>query len=210
MIFVDAHEKEEIKKYVKMHADQVKVYDNFGADYAVGGYLIERKRWAEIAGRLLETDRDLYVQLDELLTNAETLDAKPVLLVEGDLGSELAYTQLPRKRVAEYLTGVSIMEIHTMLSTDPETTAKILAKLEAGDPPNIQRVRGSPPSLEEEPRFIVEGIQGLGPRKAEKLLDKFGNVYNLVNADVEDIQSIHGFGEKTAQQIYNSFRSQYE
>lgn len=210
MIVIDKHEKGGVEKYLEQRADEVEYWDDFGGDYAVGDFLIERKRWAEVAGRMLETDRHLYWQLEKLKVAAEAMEVTPALLVEGDLGAALEHTQLPRERMARYLAGVSRMGIHCMLSVDSENTAKILCDLEEDDYPDVQRTRGSPPSREEEPRYIVEGIQGLGPSKAKKLLEHFGTVHGVVTADVEEIASIYGFGDKTAQQVYNAFRNEYD
>ena len=209
MIVIDKHEKGGVESYLEQRADEVEYWDDFGGDYAVGTHLVERKRWAEVAGRMLETDRHLYWQLEKLKTAAEAMDVTPTLLVEGDLGAALEHTQLPRERMARYLAGVARMGINCILSTDAECTAKILCDLEEDDYPDVQRTRGSPPSREEEPRYIVEGIQGLGPSKAEKLLERFGSAHGVANASVEEIADIHGFGDKTAQQVHNAFRNEY-
>lgn len=209
MIIIDVHETEEVKRYLRQRADEVDEWSEFGGDYIVSDWLVERKRWREVAGRMLETDRHLYWQLEKLKTSAEAMELKPVLLVEGDLGATLEHTKLPRERMSRYLAGVTRMRIHTVLSTSRENTAKILCDLETDEYPDVQRTRGSPPSRQEEPRFIVEGISGLGPSKAKTLLQEFKSARGVANASVDEIQSIHGFGEKSARQVYNAFRNEY-
>lgn len=209
MILMDIHEKDKIKYEVETACDEVEYSNNFCADYIVGDYIIERKRWQEIAGRLLETDRDLYVQLDELKDMSEALSLKPILLIEGDLGATINYSKLPRDRVAEYLAGVTVMDINTVLSTSPQATAKILKFWETNELPDVERMRGAPPSEKEEPRFILEGIGGLGPSKAKNLLADFETVENVVNASPDDLKQVSGIGEKTANLIYNTFRKKY-
>ena len=208
-VIIDVHESNEVVNAAKRHCDEVKMWDNFGGDYIAGKYIIERKRWREIAGRMLEPDTHLYYQIEKLMAAAESFDLTPALLVEGDLCHELEHTKLPRERVGQYLTGVSVLEIHQILSVDQENTGSILSKLERDKVPDTRRKRGSPPSLNDEPRFILEGISGLGPNKAEALLDHFGTVENVVLASPEKIATLPGFGDKTAQTISNAFRKEY-
>lgn len=210
MIVMDKHEKSEITRLVERACDKVDYWDDFGGDYAVGGNLIERKRWEEVAGRMMETDRHLYYQLDKLVTAADAMDLRPCLLLEGDMGAEFEHTDLPRDRVSEYLAGVTVMDIHTIVSTSRRSTAKILHRLEDQNAPDVRRVRGAPPSTEEQPRYVLEGIEGLGPSTAEGVLDRFGNVKSVALATPAELEEVPGVGEKTAERIREAFDADYQ
>ncbi len=49
--------------------------------------------------------------------------------------------------------------------------------------------------------LILQGLQGVGAKRAEQLIDRFGNVRNVMNASVEELLSVDGIGEHTARQI---------
>ena len=48
----------------------------------------------------------------------------------------------------------------------------------------------------------VEDIEGIGPKRRQKLLTHFGGLKGLKNASVEDIAKISGISRALAQKIY--------
>ncbi|MFZ2655062.1 MAG: helix-hairpin-helix domain-containing protein [Victivallales bacterium] len=54
--------------------------------------------------------------------------------------------------------------------------------------------------------FILQGLPGIGRRKAELLIEKFGSVEAVVNAKSEDLSTVYGMGEKTIEDIKNVLR----
>lgn len=50
-------------------------------------------------------------------------------------------------------------------------------------------------------RNLLQGLPGVGPLRAAALLDRFGSVQNVVNADREKLTGVDGIGKKTAQRI---------
>jgi ERCC4-type nuclease len=49
--------------------------------------------------------------------------------------------------------------------------------------------------------FILQGLPGVGPRRAQRLLERFGSVEAVIKARMEDLGVISGIGERTARQI---------
>jgi ERCC4-type nuclease len=198
---MDVHEKGGMKELVRGACEDVNELDGFGGDYAVGGHLIERKRWEEVAGRMTESDRNLFYQLDKLTSAADELGVEPALLleVESDLGLE--HSRLPEHQMAKYLAGTARMGVQVILSTGQRCTASILADLEDGTPPDVRRVRGTPDGDEHAARFVIEGFQGIGPSTAEALLEHLGTVEDVVSATEEELTSVPGVGPATAGKI---------
>ncbi|MFM8901405.1 MAG: excinuclease ABC subunit UvrC [Burkholderiales bacterium] len=50
----------------------------------------------------------------------------------------------------------------------------------------------------------LEDIAGIGPRKRAKLLQRFGGVRGVVDAGVQDLQTVEGISKKLAEEIYRA------
>jgi len=206
---MDRHEKGGIKRMVREECDEVMETDDFGADYAAGGYLIERKRWGEIPGRLMDSEKDLHWQLSRTVEAAEALGATPALLVEGRIGEAFEHTAIKPGRVSTYLDGATLLGVEQMLSTGKRATARKLARLEDGDPPDARRVRGTVDDPMDEPRFVLEGVRGLGPSTAEALLEEFGTVAEVARATSSQLQRADGVGPSTAESVRDAFDTEW-
>jgi excinuclease ABC subunit C len=51
----------------------------------------------------------------------------------------------------------------------------------------------------------LEKIQGLGPKKRQRLLKQFGGLREIKSAGVEDLCTVDGINEALAQRIYDRF-----
>jgi len=49
--------------------------------------------------------------------------------------------------------------------------------------------------------FILQGLPGIGPERAGRLLAHFGSVANFTKASAEELAAIDGIGESTAAKI---------
>ncbi len=49
--------------------------------------------------------------------------------------------------------------------------------------------------------FILQGLPGIGPERAERLLAHFGSVANVTKASADELAAIDGIGESTAAKI---------
>lgn len=52
---------------------------------------------------------------------------------------------------------------------------------------------------------VLEGIEGLGPKRRQQLLKQFGGIQGIKRAGVEDLSSINGISRALAQRIYDYF-----
>ncbi len=53
---------------------------------------------------------------------------------------------------------------------------------------------------------VLEEIEGIGKKKREALLEKFGTIDKIMSANVEELASVSGIGEELAKKIYAYFK----
>ena len=49
--------------------------------------------------------------------------------------------------------------------------------------------------------YVLQGLPGVGPTRAQRLLAAFGSVEDVMTAPVEDLTEVEGIGSKTAQSV---------
>jgi excinuclease ABC subunit C len=57
-------------------------------------------------------------------------------------------------------------------------------------------------------KSVLEGIEGLGPKRRQLLLRQFGGLQEVARAGVEDLCRIKGISKQLAQRIYDTFHSE--
>ena len=48
---------------------------------------------------------------------------------------------------------------------------------------------------------MLQGLAGVGPERAKRLLDEFGSVESVLTASMEDLRAVDGIGLTTAEAI---------
>ena len=46
--------------------------------------------------------------------------------------------------------------------------------------------------------FLLQGLPGVGPERAARLLERFGSVQAIMTASADDLATVDGIGERTA------------
>lgn len=175
------------------------------ADFLVGDYIIERKQYGDFIGRINQSERDIWQQMLATQNAADELGYKPTLLFEGEWQGALNWTNMTPKEPTMAIGSLMKMGIQTVHVMGPRATAQLLVKLDDGTSHDIGSIRDTP-SVPEEliPRYLTEGFPGVGPSRAEDILDRYGDFATVVNVAVEnpeDLQEISGIGDATAEKI---------
>lgn len=217
MIIVDNREKRSI---VPGKLEQFGVMIKF-ADLPVGDYLIsdtlcvERKEMNDYIASL--TSGHLHTQLYELSTNFEV----SYLIVEGIISEALMYRKIKREVYLSSLAGASLKKslegkrgivqiINLETAFDTALFLKSLDERVGGNEPRIPKISRVKKGIKDQLVFIVSSLPGIGEIRAKKLLEHFGDLKNLVNADLEEIASIPGIGFKTARELHGLFFKKYD
>lgn len=211
-MLADKAEKSRITRLVRENCTDVEWDSNFGADYVAGDHVVERKTWQEIPERMMRNENDLFMQLTKLQNAADELDKEAVLLLEGPMMDATAHTAVPTENIQKYVAGAFQLGISVMTTLDKKHTSKVLEKLDTPSAnPGTDAIRDPSKVPDgERPRYILEGLDGVGPATARDLLGHFGTVEDVMTAAGEDLQEVDGVGPATAEKIRTSATEVYE
>ena len=199
LIIADTRESRLVILELKRLGAQVEERTISPGDYVVGeGFGIERKSMRDFIQSIFK--KRLFEQIERLR------EAYPrcCLVVEGD---PLRISALPNPSIfwgalAKLITDA---EVPVVFTPDEIHTALFLYALARKLQEEGERVeaRYKPKimSLPVRQRFIVEGLPGVGPKLADRLLRTFGSVRAVFNASEHLLAKVKGVGPKKAKEI---------
>lgn len=216
MIIVDTHENRSI---VPKQLEKFGVEIRF-ADLPVGDYLlsdtlcVERKEINDYVSSL--TSGHLHTQLSDLSTNFDV----SYLIVEGIISEALMYRKIKRESYLSSLAGASLKRspegkkgivqiINLETAVDTAVFLKSLDERVGGNEHRIPPISRIKRSKGDSLVFVVSSLPGIGLVRAKKLLEHFGDLRSLVNADAGEIARIRGIGSKTASELQKLFVKKY-
>jgi Fanconi anemia group M protein len=167
---------------------------------------VERKTASDFVASIL--DRRLFGQT----TRMKVLFPRAVLIIEGDLSAVPHSIDMEALRGA--LAFLVVREGITVLQRrDAAETAAMLrimarhAQERVGQPVSLREPR---PQIEElYGAYLVEGLPGIGPRRARMLLAHFGSPAAIMCAPAEELARVPGIGKKSAQRIWQAVNARY-
>ena len=169
-------------------------------DYLVDGrFAVERKTLPDFAQSLI--DGRLFTQAAKLAKGS----ARGVIVLEGTAG-DLAASRMSRESLQGALVTLSVFQGLALLrARDAAETAQLLAYLarQAARVANdaLPRPGYRPKRRRARQLFILQGLPGVGPERAVRLLDRFGSVERIAAATTDDLAQVYGIGETTAESI---------
>lgn len=175
-------------------------------DYCISDRVcVERKTIKDfeasmVSGRLFE-------QIKALSENYEL----PILLIEGN--KECFFmnkNSIEGAIIFMYLN----YRIQVITSKNPEETAYTLYRMtkQEEDESNheLSPKMGRRAKTDEQfMEYIIGNIPGIGSKIAKLLLNEFGTISTIVNADIEELTKIDKIGKKKAERIYDILHTNY-
>ena len=194
------NKSEVIESLMGIENVKVSIYRLSIGDYQVDNRLIvERKTLKDFVVSII--DGRLFKQM-LCLANSKS---EGVLILEGTV-SDMVEIGMTREAMQGALITVSlILGIPILRSKDPSETAKLMVYIgrqrESMAMGGVQRHGYRPKNKQKRQLFILQGLPGVGPERAERLLAKFGSVEAAISASSSELQSINSFGKSVADKI---------
>lgn len=169
-------------------------------DYQIDSRVnVERKTLKDFAISIV--DGRLFKQMIRL-ANANPLG---VLILEGT-ASDIVKIGMTREAIQGALITVSlILGIPVLRSKDPSETARLIVyiarQIDAMATGSVHRYGYRPKVKRKRQLFILQGLPGVGPERAGRLLDSFGSVEAAISASSSELQSVEGIGKSIADKI---------
>jgi ERCC4-type nuclease len=176
-------------------------------DYEVDSRCVfERKTLLDFAASIID---------GRLFSQARQLAALPglVAIVLEGRAEDLAPCQMRREALQGAVISLSLVfNIPILRSLAPAETARLMVyaahQLRRNNMDIVVR-RGKRPKRKRIVQLhILQGLPGIGPHRAEQLLDSFGCVEAVMMASPEALQTIRGIGAKTAAAIRDALQEE--
>lgn len=178
-------------------------------DYqADGALIVEHKTLSDFAISIVD---------GRLFTQARRLAAAPMrslLIIEGT-SADLTATAMRREAMQGALISLSlIFGIPVLRSLAPDETARLIVyaarQMWAVAHGGIQRHGYRPRGTRKRQLYMLQGLPGIGPARAERLLETFGTVQGVCNATPEQLAEVSGIGKRTAESMQRIIREARE
>lgn len=169
-------------------------------DYRVGAQLLfERKTLADFAVSVV--DGRLFRQAIRLARGPR----RGALILEGT-GRDLSATGVRREALNGALVTVSlILGLPVLRAVDAAESARLMVfaarQVQTAAAGGIQRPGRRPKGRRQRQLHILQGLPGIGPGRAGRLLERFGSVQAVVCAEAEELATVQGIGPATARRI---------
>ncbi len=179
-------------------------------DYIVGDNIaVERKNVTDLVNSVF--DKRFFDQIGRLTSSYEI----SFLLIEGNLNRIYKITDKWKAINSALISVMTIQNLRIIYSIDKQETAEILKKLAEKFQLTDNKKRGITlhdkpkfESMKEEQEYIVESFPQIGEVLAKRLLEKFGTIKNICNANISDIEKAIG-SRKKAEEIYKIINTSY-
>lgn len=162
-------------------------------DYALNNSItIERKTYADF--KLSIIDARLFGQASRLARLP-----RPLLLIEGaPTDGPQIHPHAVRGALMTLATASRIPSVFCAGPEDTVLTLRLLAGQSHADELQLPRAGYRPRRLHNRRLFVLQGLPGVGPLLARRLLLHFGSVEAVMRASLDELQSVDGCGHKKA------------
>jgi DNA excision repair protein ERCC-4 len=169
-------------------------------DYQIDSrVIVERKTLNDFAISII--DGRLFKQM-LCLANS---NSEGVLIIEGTAADAVDIGVARESMQGALITVSLILGIPILRSKNPSETARLIVyigrQIESMASGGIQRHGYRPKGRRKIQLFILQGLPGVGPERADRLLDCFGSVEAAISASSSELQSVAGIGKTIADKI---------
>jgi ERCC4-type nuclease len=168
-------------------------------DYLIDdSILVERKAYADFIGSLI--DGRLFTQVARLAHSRY----RSLLMIEGAVPSEVPDVH-PHSLQGALVSIAAMWRLPVLHSAGADESCRLLRFLadqggKSGETA-LPRYGRKPRRLATRRLFVLQGLPGVGPALARRLLAQLGSVERVMTADTVALETIRGIGPKKAVRI---------
>jgi len=216
MITVDRHEVVNHEKAVEEGLGHrgYDVDDLPAGDFAIEGVrgevLIERKEWSDFVSSY--RSGTLFNQIGRCQEQIHDVH----VLIEGSRRSAAEYTNASELEMRRMKTSLYFKtDVHVIETDSFVETLKVICDADdwLGQDPSESYHSVRPTEkvpAEDRPRYIVEGLPGIGPKNAERLLSHFSSAQRVLTATAEELQAVDGIGPRKSERIVEAMNRNHD
>ena len=160
--------------------------------------LVERKTIGDFVASLV--DGRLFPQTARLAHSGY----RSLLMIEGPKPPSIPDVH-PHAVEGAIVSLAAMWRLPVLHSSEPEHSLRILRLLAdqvtRSHQPVLRRFDRKPKRQASKRLFVLQGLPGVGPALASRLLDRFGSIEHVVSADVSALAEVRGIGPKKAAHI---------
>lgn len=170
-------------------------------DYLIEGKtLLERKRVPDFLASLF--DGRLFAQAQRLADSP----LRPFLILEGP-ASEWVQRHIKRESIQGAMLALSVVfGIPVLRSQNEEETARLIRytarQLQAASTAVLNRPGRRPKGKRAVQIRVLTSLPRVGSKRAQRLIDHFGTLDQVMAAGREELAAVPGIGKQTAQSIH--------
>ncbi len=189
LIIADIHEKNSLVLAELKYSSQIKleIKSLKIADYLIGQTAIERKTISDFISSMI--NKRLIQQLKQMQKYSQK-----ILIIEGNLQETLEQDTNISKALRGFILSIITNHQTPIIQTSShQDTAKYLitlAKQQLKTKSPISFHSKIPKTIKEQKQYILESFPNIGPKTAEKLLNKFHTISNTINSNEQELQEI--------------------
>ncbi len=199
-IIIDYREKNSlVYSYLIKNGFEIEFKELKIGDYIVKDVVIERKTIQDFLNSMI--NQRLIKQIEELKQYENKM-----IIIEGisekDLYNE-SQEGVNSNAIRGFLLSITLKhKIPIIFSKNPEDTAKFIEILSKKKEKEINlNAKKKTLNKKDQLQFIIESFPGVGPKKARKLLERFGNIQNIILAPTESLKEILGTQAENIREI---------
>jgi Fanconi anemia group M protein len=198
---IDPHERA-ARLYELAHASadfEVRVRRLGAGDYLIAGtVVVERKTHADFIMSLL--DGRLFPQAAALARGPH----RPLILLEGPVPERVPDVH-PHSLDGAMASLAIMWRLPVLQARDPEESLRlfrvIAAQIDRAAPVVLKRFGRKPKRIASRRLYVLQGLPGVGPTLAGRLLARFGSVEKVMAADAGALAETDGLGPAKAARI---------
>jgi DNA excision repair protein ERCC-4 len=170
-------------------------------DYCIdGAVLIERKTAADFAQSLI--DGRLFAQAGRM-ANAHL---RPAYIIEGTSAEWSGLGVSQESLQGALVTLMLVFDLPVFRSSDPAESARLILYIGSQlvrlrDPGHVPYRQGKAKRKKSRQLRVLQGLPGVGPDRARRLLERFRTVRACFGASTAQLIEVQGIGAKTAAAI---------